>query len=504
MIAEFDGPSIAMAHRKELIAQISRGLAAEGVEHAIIAPPPTIRTIATNNAHSFGRSFVSPGARAAVASVDSLKNIDPRWAATKKLLVMDEGHHVLENNKWGAAALAFPNAAITGWTATAERGDGQGLGRHSDGLYTELVIGPTMRELIDAGHLSDYKIYATPTAGLDLSKVTVSKGTGDFSQKQLREVMAASEITGDVVGHYKRLAMGRLGLTFVTDVKAAEAMAEAYNAAGVPAAVLSAKTKPVERAAAIRRFGKRELLQIVNVDLLFEGFDLSAAAGMDVCVEVISMARPTHSFVLYAQMFGRVLRIAAGKGDAIIIDHVGNVIRHLGPPDFPRPISLDPRARKSRAADDDVPPVRQCGGCGYVYLKELGNCPDCNHVYKPAERSTPAEVDGDLTELDPGVLAELRSQAERTVWGEEKTRAYYAAKGLGDMIVSSQVKRQRETTAAQVELRHAIASVAGQWRAEGLPDKAIYVRFYVRYGVDVATACTLKLKESLLLLEKLK
>lgn len=505
-IAEFDGPSIALAHRRELIAQISRGLASEGVEHQVVAPEATIRMIAANNANSFGRSFVSPGARAAVGSVDSIKNIDPRWAASKRLLVQDEAHHVLAENKWGRAIALFPRAALVGWTATPERADGKGLGKDADGLFTAIICGPTMRELIDQGHLSDYRIYAPTSASLDLSKVAISKATGDYSAKQLRDTVHSAGITGDVVAHYKRLTPGQLGLTFTADVAAAEEMAQAYRDAGVPAEALSAKTPPAERAATIKRFARREILQLVNVDLFGEGFDLSAAAGMDVCVDVVSMARPTHSFVLFAQQFGRALRLGSGKSHATIIDHVGNVVRHRGPPDFARAITLDGRDRKRSSAPDDVPNMRTCLNlaCLGVYLRELGSCPYCGSAWIPEERSTPEAVDGDLTELDPTVLARLRADAERAVWGDDETRAHYSAKWVPEIGVLANVKRQRETREAQDQLRDRIAVVCGQWRAAGAADGVIYRRFYVTYGIDIASACGLRAKDALVLLERIK
>lgn len=501
LIAGFNGPSIAIAHRKELVAQMSRGLASEGVEHSVIAPRPTIRMIAASNAQSFGRSFISPGARAAVAGVDSLKDLDARWAASKRLIVQDEGHHALQANKWGQAIALFPRAQLVGWTATAERADGKGLGRISDGMYSEIVAGPTMRELIDGGHLSDYRLFAPMSAKLDLSKVAISKKTGDYSAPKLRETMHAAQITGDVVGHYQRLTPGQLGLTFVTDVAAAEEMAAAYRAAGVPAAALSANTPPAERATMIKRFGRRELLQLVNVDLFGEGFDLSSAAGVDVCVEVVSLARPTHSYVVFAQQFGRALRLGPGKTRATIIDHVGNIVRHGGPPDFPRPISLEGRARRSSSQPDDVPKVRVCIGCTGVYPRELTVCPYCGLQWLPAERSTPEAVEGNLIELDPAALAELRAKAERAVWGDDEAKAHY---GQASLAAMANIKRQRENRETQGELRARIAEIAGQWRATGLADDAIYRRFWLTYGMDVLSACGLKARGARDLLEQMK
>ena len=94
-------------------------------------------------------------------------------------------------------------------------------------------------------------------------------------------------VVGDVVEHYKRLAMGKLGVTFASDVETATDIASRFRAEGVPAEVVSGKTPDHLRASILRRFKNREILQLVNVDLFGEGFDLPA-------IEVVSMARPTR------------------------------------------------------------------------------------------------------------------------------------------------------------------------------------------------------------------
>ena len=82
------------------------------------------------------------------------------------------------------------------------------------------------------------------------------------------------QIVGDIVQHYLRIASGKLGVTFVPDIKTAEDVAKQYNDGGVPAEVVSSKTPDVDRIHVLRRFKNRELLQLVNVDLFGEGFDL--------------------------------------------------------------------------------------------------------------------------------------------------------------------------------------------------------------------------------------
>ena len=426
------GASIAIAHRQELVSQISIALARNGVRHRIVGARKgsnLVRVITAIQVAELGYSFLDPTAKTGVGGVDTIVRMAAEpWFQQIRLEVQDEGHHVLKENKWGRAALMFPNARGLFPTATPQRADGQGLGRHADGLVDAMVLAPAMREIIEMGYLTDYRIFAPPS-DLNLSDVDVSKTTGDYNADQLRKAVHASHITGDVVAHYLRLAAGKLGVTFAVDVQAAGETAAAFRAQGVPAEVVSAKTPDSLRANILRRFRNREILQLVNVDLFGEGFDLPA-------ISVVSFARPTESFGLYSQQFGRALRpmvpesvssrwnaftdegrrraiAESSKPTAIIIDHVNNVLRH-GLPDARREWSLDRRERRGSKKSDAIP-LRICanGDCLQPYERIYRCCPYCGFYPEPAGRSSPELVDGDLRELDAATLAALRGDIAR-------------------------------------------------------------------------------------------
>jgi superfamily II DNA or RNA helicase len=132
------------------------------------------------------------------------------------------------------------------------------------------------------------------------------------------------------------------------------------------------------------RAGRTDVL--TNVDLLTTGFDMPQ-------IEVGIFLRPTQSLALYLQMVGRILRIAPGKNDAVLLDHVGNVLRH-GMPDATREWTLEGRAKRAAA-----PPVRQCPAC-YAAFTPAPRCPACSYVFPVGQkRSAAAERDGDLTQI---------------------------------------------------------------------------------------------------------
>lgn len=517
ILHDHKGASCAIAHRQELVSQISLALARDRVRHRIIGPKSVVKLCVNQHMSELGVSYFDPSAPCAVAGVDTLVKRGgelAHWLQSVTLWVQDEAHHVLEANKWGTAAAMFPNAKGLGVTATPLRADGKGLGRHADGLFDVMVEGPGMRDLIDSGYLTDYRIFAPPSDFVRPGAESVGS-TGDFTRQKMTTAVRRSHIIGDIVTHYLRIAPGKLGVTFVPDVETATDVAAQFNAAGVPAEVVSAKTPDAERIAILRRFKNRELLQLVNVDLFGEGFDLPA-------IEVVSFGRPTESFGLYVQQFGRVLRLmldgslypqwdeitseqrkahiaASSKPRGIIIDHVGNVERH-GLPDARREWSLDRRERRSSGRPADVIPTWTCPNCTGVWERVYTVCQDpiCGQPRPaPAARNAPEFVDGDLLELDPATLAQMRGEIERVDMHPEAYREELAAKHTPKIGQMAHVKRHAERQEAQAALRESIAWWAGYQRAMGRPDSESYRRFFFAFGVDVLTAQALNTREAI-------
>jgi superfamily II DNA or RNA helicase len=474
ILADHDGPSVAIAHRGELVSQISLALARNDVRHNIVGPSSLIRQCVREHHEELGRSWYSQRAECAVASVQSLKDV-----GKPTLWVQDEAHHTLRDNQWGRAVSGLKGARGLGLTATPVRADGRGLGRAWDGLMDEMIVGPSMRDLILAGHLTRYRVMVPPN-DLDLSAVATGS-TGDYVQPQLRAAVARSSITGDVVRDYLRFAPGKRGVTFVTDVDTAGHVAALYRAAGVPAEAVSAKTPAALRADLVRRLRDGRLLQLVNVDLFGEGFDLPA-------IECVSMLRPSESFPLVCQQFGRALRLMEGKTRATIIDHVGNVQRH-GLPDSPREWSLERREKKAKSVASAIP-LRVCPECSGAYEGYSSECPYCGHVRLPALRTAPEHVEGDLIELNWEALEALRGAVAHV---DGPARIPWGATPVVEGAVR---KRHRERQESQTVLREAIAVWAGHQRAAGRPDSESYRRFWHAFGIDVMSAQALGAREA--------
>lgn len=471
-------PGVVVAHRTELVSQISMTLARFEIPHRIVAPSATVSFLVRQHVRETGRRWHDDRATVTVAAVDTLNARHAslgQWFADQRWWMVDESHHLLSGNKWGTAVARMPNAIGLGVTATPVRADRKSLHVSQGGVFDYLVLGPTMRDLIDQGMLCEYRIFAPPQS-IDTDALKIGS-TGDYSAPGLRQAAHESRIVGDVVDHYMRLASGKRGITFTVDVEQAVDIARAYSDAGVPAMAISAKTPDAVRQDAIDKFRRGVLLQLVNVDLFGEGFDVPT-------VEVVSMARPTMSYGLFVQKFGRALRTLDGKSHGLVIDHVGNVSRH-GLPDAPRHWRLlnDETGRKRK--DDDVIPVTTCLACMTIYERVHRACPYCGEVRVPQSRSDIEHVDGDLVELDADTLAAMRAEVERV---DGPPVIPYGAAPVVEASVKKQWSKRQE---AQETLREAMATWAGVWHERGVDDDEIRRRFYHRFKIDVLSAQSL-------------
>lgn len=501
ILKEINQPACVIAHRQELLTQAALSLNRERVAHGIIAPQAVQREIIRLEMDTHGHTTYSPRSPVRVAGVNSLENHKDRWFAQVATLVMDEGHHVLRDNIFGRAVNLFPNARGLFPTAHAIRADGRGLGRNADGLTDRLVIGPSCRELIERGFLTDYRLVCPPS-DIDVSNVAIGP-SGEYSGPQVRAAIHKSKrIVGDVVRTYLKFAAGKLGITFAVDIESAKEIADAYNAAGVPAAVITGKTPTFVRAALMRQFRVRGLLQLVSVDVLGEGVDVPA-------VEVISMARPTASFQLFSQQVGRLLRIMvsdelntqwasftdvqrlehiakSAKPYGIWIDHVGNwreMMNRYGLPDWPQRYSLDRRERRSRPPSEI--PLRECLSCWRCYEAYLIACPYCQVVPEVTARSTPDKVAGDLFLVHPDVLAAMYKEIHRV------EAAPIVPRNLGEIVGRAVVNTHTHRREALHVLQRTMALWGGWQQHLGREEREAQRLFYFTFGVDVLTAQTM-------------
>ncbi|MFD3263132.1 DEAD/DEAH box helicase [Phenylobacterium ferrooxidans] len=340
-------------------------------------------------------------ARAQIAAIDTLKNRLDK-VPVPNLLIVDECHHSVAAG-W-AKVIAFyksKGTVIVGLSATPIRLDGRGLAEH----YDHMVQGPSVRWLIDNGFLCDYEAYIPST--VDLSSVHTRMG--DFVKAEAEAEVDKPTITGDAIREYKRLAPGKRAVVFCISVAHSLHVRAQFEASGIPAAHIDGTTPKDERKSILAAFRRGDIQVLTSVEIFGEGFDLPA-------VEVAILLRPTQSLSLHLQQIGRALRMSAGKERAIILDHVGNLMR-LGLPDGDFEWTLEGRKKKKKKDGEQVM-VKQCESCFRAFWPPP-TCPYCGHTHVVVGRAI-EEVDGELTKLTPEMIAAAKKQKRMEV-GKART-----------------------------------------------------------------------------------
>lgn len=367
-----------LVHRAELVDQTSRTMREIGIPHGVIAagwpidPLPHVQVVSVQTVVRRTGGLIPPD-----------------------VIIVDECHHAAAGT-WGKILNAFPQAIRLGFTATPERLDGRGLSNAFDAL----IRGPEVAWLIEQGFLTQPKYFAPPNQ-LNLEGLQVRGG--DYARDELAKEMDKPTITGDAVGHYQRICPGVPAVAFCASVAHAEHVAQAFAAAGYRAATLDGTLDRVERRRRVRALANGELQVITSCEIISEGFDIPL-------VTAAILLRPTKSLGMHLQQVGRVLRIAPGKERAIILDHVGNCLRH-GLAEEEREWSLEGRPKKKRkSGDEESPPVRQCPEC-YACHVPAPICPECGHLYEAKKREI-EQQDGELVELNAAWMAKQRRQEQ--------------------------------------------------------------------------------------------
>ncbi len=303
---------LVVAHRTELLDQISSTLSRFGIAHGFIQ----------------GTREQQLWRRVQVGSIMSLltdKNYNNVRRQKFDYIIVDEAHHSLADTYVKLFKL-FPEAKKLGVTATPWR-----LNHESFlSLYQHLIVSPQISWFINNGLLSDFDyVSIKPNSEIQrlVNKSEVSS-TGDFLSSDLDNTFNNQRIRSKLYESYEKFAKGKRGIIYAINKRHAAKIAELYSSHGVEAAAIDCDTPKEERQVLINAFKEGTIQVLVNVDIFTEGFDCPS-------VSFIQLARPTKSLALYIQQVGRGLRIAEGKEKTIIIDNVG-LYNYFGLPDANR------------------------------------------------------------------------------------------------------------------------------------------------------------------------
>lgn len=376
-------------HRDNLIKQTANTFLEDGIDFGYIKS---------------GLNY-DPSKKVHIASVQTLT----RWldvVEVPNILFCDE-MHLYKSETYSQVVKYFQDRGtlVIGLTGTPWRLDGKSF----TDIFDTMVLGPTVRWLIDNRYLADFHYYA-PSMDTDLRSRTV---------------------VGSAVSHYKKICPGKLAIAYCVDVNHSKDLCRQFVEAGVRAVHIDGSMPKKELAAIYKSLGNKEIDVICSVDLITTGFDLSAQVGKPVTVECVILLRKTKSLSLFIQMVMRCMTKQADGGKAYIIDMSGNVMLH-GLPDDAFDWSLEGRAvSDSGGKSDGVEPPIICEECFQAVVKPVPDqCPHCDAEMKK-QKAVIKIIEGELQEI---------KEAERLKLKEKLKQEEREAKTLNDMILVMQKK----------------------------------------------------------------
>ena len=247
-------------------------------------------------------------------------------------LIIDEAHHAAADTY--QKVLAFFKPAFTlGLTATPERNDDRSI----LDIFKNTAHRLDIQTAVELGELVPVRCIRIHT-NIDLTKVRFN--SVQYNIRDLETKIYVPERNRLIVDTWLQYAQGRRTVVFCASVWHAEEIATLFREAGVPAVAVSGGMKRLARKEFQDKFVRREILVLCACDLLNEGWDCPE-------IEVLFMARPTMSRVLYTQQLGRGMRLYKGKESLMVFDFVDNASQYNMPMSLHRLFKL----RKYRAGE---------------------------------------------------------------------------------------------------------------------------------------------------------
>jgi DNA repair protein RadD len=319
------------------------------------------------------------------------------------------------------ANVPFIGLSATPWT--------KGLGDWFDHFHKA----STTQAMIDAGHLSPFRVYAPTHPDLSGIKLTA----GDYNEKQLAQRMNTAGLTGDAVQTWLRLGEGRPTLCYGVDRLHAKALQAQFIAAGVRCGYQDGDTPDASRWRKLKdkdgivigrelvegrkvvkeKFHSGEYQVVCNVGTLTMGIDWD--------VRCIVLCRPTKSDMLFTQIIGRGLRTAPGKDDCLILDHSDNHTRLGFVTDIDESYT-GLRMGKTPEHENRTEGIRlpkECPKCAYLKPPKMAQCPGCGFVAVAVSKIKPDA--GELRALKPAPKAKAEKKSEALAWGPEQKAHFF-------------------------------------------------------------------------------
>lgn len=262
-------------------------------------------------------------------------------------IIIDEAHHASADT-YQKVLVYFKPQFTLGLTATPERADDKNI----LDIFKNTAHKLDIQTAVEIGELVPVRCIRIHT-NIDLTKVRFN--SVQYNIRDLESKIFVPERNQLIVDTFMEYVSTKRTVIFCASVKHAEQIAEMIRERRVNAAAVSGSMKSSERKEFLAKFQKGDIKALCACDLLNEGWDCPET-------EVLFMARPTMSKVLYTQQLGRGMRLSEGKESLLVFDFVDNASQYNMPYSMHRlfklseykPGKLVLGTKQQKAADDEL------------------------------------------------------------------------------------------------------------------------------------------------------
>lgn len=262
-------------------------------------------------------------------------------------LIIDEAHHASADSYQKVLSYFRPDFTL-GLTATPKRSDDKNI----IDIFKNTAHKLDIQTAVEIGELVPVRCIRIHT-NIDLTKVRFN--SVQYNIRDLESKIFVPERNMLIVDTFMEYVSTKRTVIFCASVKHAEQIAGMIRERGVSAYAVSGSMKSSERKEFLSKFAKGEIKTLCACDLLNEGWDCPET-------EVLFMARPTMSKVLYTQQLGRGMRLSEGKECLLVFDFVDNASQYNMPYSMHRlfklseyrPGKLVLGKKEQRIADDEL------------------------------------------------------------------------------------------------------------------------------------------------------
>ncbi len=227
--------------------------------------------------------------------------------------IIDEAHHATGETYQKLLRYFRPQFTL-GLTATPDRADGTSALE----VFQNAAHRLSLRDAVEKGELVPIRCVRVRT-NVDLTKIRFNQI--QYHRRDIEEAVRVPSRDHLILETYQSHVSGRKAVVFCVNVRHAEDLALLFRQTGLSVRSVSGRMIIQERKECLDKFGRGEVRVLCACDLLNEGWDCPD-------IEVLMMARPTLSRVVYLQQLGRGTRKAPGKDCLVVFDFVDNATQY--------------------------------------------------------------------------------------------------------------------------------------------------------------------------------